>query len=357
MGLITGTDREYYSGSQQFIAAQDQTSFTITGFVGDIATLNDVYVYVNGSLLDSTQFIWSSPNIILDEGVDVNDQVLVVLKDHTYGGYRYVSIKDIVSNFMVSYIGDGKIINRGNRRDVLFHAKRAIQEFSYDISRVEKIQEVEVGASLSIPMPKDYVNYVSVSYIDDFGVEHPIPYGRITSKPSQAIAQDNAGNYQFDGDDIIETSSITDARFDNNTNEYVDLDRKDYLNEVLPELDARYGGTPELMNSNGMFIIDEYNGTFNFSSELANRIITIKYISDGLGTDSEMKVHKLAEEAVYKAMAFNILSTMANIPEYVVNRFRRERRAAMRNAKLRLYNLKMSEMTNVMRGKSKQIKH
>ena len=40
-----------------------------------------------------------------------------------------------------------------------------------------------------------------------------------------------------------------------------------------------------------------------------------------------------------------------------LNRFRRERRAAMRNAKLRLSNLKLKELTQVMRGKSKQIKH
>lgn len=357
MGLITGTDREYYAGSQQFTAASGQVSFTITGFVGNISSVDDVYVYVNGGLLESSEYSWSSPNIVLDVALELDDQVLVVLKDHKYGGYRYVSLKDIVSNFMVSYIGDGKIINRANRRDVLFHAKRAIQEFSYDILRVEKIQEVEVGPSLMIPMPKDYVNYVSLSYVDTYGVEHPIPLGRITSKPSEAISQDDNTNYNFDGDELLTTSSITDERFDKNTQEYVERSSEDYLNETFPQLDGRFGGDPELMNRNGMFIIDEYNGTFNFSSDLAGRVITIKYVSDGLGTDAEMKINKLAEEAIYKTMAFNILSAMMNVPEYIVNRFRKERRAASRNAKLRLYNLKMSEMTNVMRGKSKQIKH
>ena len=52
-----------------------------------------------------------------------------------------------------------------------------------------------------------------------------------------------------------------------------------------------------------------------------------------------------------------MLSTRTNIPEYVVNRYRKERRAAMRNAKLRLTNINIKELTNVMRGKSKQIKH
>jgi len=48
---------------------------------------------------------------------------------------------------------------------------------------------------------------------------------------------------------------------------------------------------------------------------------------------------------------------MSQVPEYIVNRFKKERRAAMRNAKLRMYDLKLPELTQVMRGKSKQIKH
>jgi len=70
-----------------------------------------------------------------------------------------------------------------------------------------------------------------------------------------------------------------------------------------------------------------------------------------------MQIHKLAEEALYKYIAYAILSTKSNIPEYIVNRYRRERRAAMRNAKLRLSNIKLRELTQIMRGKSKQIKH
>lgn len=357
MGLLTGNDRQYYSGSEQFAGAQNQDTFAITYFYTSISSVADVFVYVNGSLLDEADYSWSSPNIILDTPLSSDSTVIVMLKDHKYGGYRYVALNDIVNNFMFAYVGDGKLINRANRRDVLFHTKRAIQEFSYDVSRVEKIQEVEVGASLMIPMPRDYVNYVSISYVDDYGVEHPIPLGRITSKPSQAISQDSNANYQFDTNDLVTTSPVTDARFDANQNTYVQNYDADYLREGLLEIDTRYGGDPELMNKNGMFIIDEANGTFNFSSDLADKIITIKYISDSLGTDSEMKIHKLAEEAIYKYVAHAILNAMAQVPEYIINRYKRERSAAMRNAKLRLYNIKLSEMTNVMRGKSKNIKH
>ena len=70
-----------------------------------------------------------------------------------------------------------------------------------------------------------------------------------------------------------------------------------------------------------------------------------------------MQVHKFAEEAMYKSIAYSIISTRANMPEYVVQRFKKEARATKRQAKLRLSNIKLEEITQVLRNKSKQIKH
>ena len=283
-----------------------------------------------------------------------------------HGGYRYILLEDIINNFMFSYVGEGKVISRANRRDVVFFAKRAIQEISYDVAKIEKIQEFDVPETLSIPMPQDYVNYVSLSFVDQSGIEHPIPKGRITSAPSEAIVQDSSGNYTFDGNgNLITTDPETVTRFNASTPNTLVMDQAmddyfyNYRFEGGPSLGSggKYGADSELLNRNGMFIIDESSGRFNFSSNLNGITVTLKYLSDGLGDDAEMRVHKFAEEAIYKHIAYSIISSMSNIPEYIVNRFRRERRASMRNAKLRLYNLKMSEMTNVMRGKSKQIKH
>ena len=83
----------------------------------------------------------------------------------------------------------------------------------------------------------------------------------------------------------------------------------------------------------------------------------LDYVSDSLGTDEEMIVHKFAEEAMYKCIAHAILATRANTPEYLVNRFKKEKFAAKRVAKLRLSNIKIEELSQILRGKSKQIKH
>ena len=103
--------------------------------------------------------------------------------------------------------------------------------------------------------------------------------------------------------------------------------------------------------------IDEVSGKIHFSSNIAGKTVILDYISDSLGTDGEMQVHKFAEEAMYKWISHAILSGKANIPEYQVLRFKKERFAAIRTAKLRLSNIKLEELTQILRGKSKQIKH
>jgi hypothetical protein len=266
---------------------------------------------------------------------------------------------------MYAYVGDGKLINRTKRTDVLFHAKRGIQEFSYDISRIEKIQEIELGPSLSMPMPQDYVHYVRLSFVDDAGIENIIYPARYTSRPSESILQDDDYAYLFDSDGSLLTGTpVTNNRFKDfdiskltgsPTNADVSYDADNALDRLLV-FGGRYGLDPETTQNNGVFVIDELNGKFSFSSDMAERIVTLKYVSDGLGTDDEMQIHKFAEDAMYKYITHAIASAQVNFPEYIVNRFRKERRAAMRNAKLRLSSLKLGELTQVMRGKSKRIK-
>ena len=60
----------------------------------------------------------------------------------------------------------------------------------------------------------------------------------------------------------------------------------------------RYGLDPSIAQGNGTYYIDDIRGRINFSSNVIGKTIILKYISDGLGTDEEMIVHKFAEEAM-----------------------------------------------------------
>jgi hypothetical protein len=82
------------------------------------------------------------------------------------GAYQFISITDIINNFMVVYVGEDKIIPNVSRADVRFHASRAIQELTYDTFRSCKNLQMEVPPSLKLPLPHDYVNYVRLTVSD-----------------------------------------------------------------------------------------------------------------------------------------------------------------------------------------------
>lgn len=132
----------------------------------------------------------------------------------------------------------------------------------------------------------------------------------------------------------------------------------DYDDDIYDyNLGQRFGIDPQHAQVNGSFYIDEIAGRIHFGSSLSGRTIILKYISDGLGTEEEMKVHKFAEEAMYKHIAYAIVSNKANMARSTIERLKKERRATTRQAKLRLSNIKLEEITQILRGKSKQIKH
>lgn len=279
--------------------------------------------------------------------------------DEDYGDYQFISLKDIINNFIIAYVGEDKIISKIKRTDVAFHAQRGIQELNFDTLRSNKAQEIEVGPQLYMVLPQDYVNYVKVSWSDDNGIERIIYPTSKTSNPLN-ILQDNNYEYLFDnnGNILYAENSETWNKFSKASTRSDELENVNNL-EILAEnnMGRRYGIDPQHAQGNGVFYIDQERGVIRFSSDLVGKIITLKYISDGLGTDDEMIVHKFAEEAIYKHIAHAILATRANTPEYLVARFKKEKAVAKRNAKLRLSNIKLEEITQVMRGKSKQIKH
>jgi len=384
-----------------------------------------------------------------------------------FGGYQFISLDHIINNFMIAYVGEGKIIPKVKRTDVAFHAQRAIQELSYDTFKSNKSQEIEVPPSLTMVLPQDYVNYVKLVWSDSSGIEHIIYPTSKTSNPN-SIPQDSNGNYMFNTDTLdmdpsgtpsgliqfpfdfttsvsldpsttaltvfphilgydptttanptsdptgyenfadtnpftvgmeivspyfpagttissiteatgSDDASITLSHASTNTSGIAApititiLDKSDtwssyssatpsenqddYIDDTYwPNQGGRIGLDPVHAQGNGSFYIDELQGKIHFSSNINGKTVILKYISDGLGTDGEMIVHKFAEEAMYKSIAYAILSTTI-AGQALAPSFQQQKSVAIRTAKLRLSNLKIEELTQIMRGKSKFIKH
>jgi len=377
MSLITENNAQYYSGQQTFsaLSAALDPTFECTFNVDVVSAFNSLGVQVNSSS-NYTIYLDGDPqdedlsyisdaanNIITLRGTYTAAQVYVELKqfaiNQNYNSYSYISLDDVINNFMVGYVGYEKIIPRVNKTDVVFHAKRGLQEFSYDLLKVLKSQELTIPPSLTVPIPQDYVNYVKVSWVDDNGGKHIIYPTRVTSNPTELPIQDADGIPEQDyfSNNLEANNSITDDRW---ANQKLTTDWQYEWNDMIPYpglLGERYGLQPEEAQTNGKFTINERLGKFSFTSDLVGKIIILEYISDGLAYDADMKIPKLAEEAIYMYIIHAVLSTRKGIPEYIINRYKREKSAAYRNAKIRLSNVKIEEIAQVMRNKSKWIKH
>jgi len=411
MALITETNQQYYQGSQGFRGTGNALTITTTfntdlvftdanswnpatenyalnnfkiytsttGFPGSWSEYllqysvtnnaitfnanpaNNLFIVVQLKILDGGNYASTLPEEAIGEAVEDN-----------YGGYQYVKLNDIIDNYMVGYVGDGKIIQTAKKSDVLFFAKRSLQEFSYDTLKSIKSQELTIPESLSLVMPQDYVNYVHLSWIDINGVKRPLyPNNNITINPYEKLLQDSKGIPTQDnfGEDLEGTSITVERWGETNANRLLN-------NQALTQLDnlaydvygndfgsgpwnwgRLYGLDPQYSNVNGWFGINEREGKFTFSSNLVNKLIVLEYISDGLAYDLDTRVPKMAEEAMYMSISYNLLANRSGTPEGMIARFKKDRRAALRNAKIRLSNIKLDEIVQVMRGQSKWIKH
>tara|TARA_R100001443_G_scaffold80258_1_gene87352 strand:- start:17743 stop:19173 length:1431 start_codon:yes stop_codon:yes gene_type:complete len=459
-----------------------------------------------------------------------------------FGNYQFISLSDIINQFMLIYVGEDKIVSKAKRLDVAFHAQRALAELSFDTFKSCKSQEITVPATLQMTLPQDYVNYTKVSWVDSAGIKHLIYPTTKTSNPPNPF-QNDSGDFelsvtalstpgsnellvnvtntslslgsnnhevlnnsihvgmpcQFEGDDVEYTiksfdqtagshtviilvdssgiefvaplintpttptnlyrklifrnldgslfndfSNIT--HFDNFTHTVGDnfftfnaeatsdfnniepgmiisVDDEEGFGVVLsidngylgstirptiyfednftnlssgtnlhltfsggtpdesttwsnyksntrsennnddyeddtywPMHGERYGLDPQHAQANGSFYIDCNLGKIHFSSNISGKTVVLEYISDSLGTEQEMKVHKFAEEAMYRWILHAIASGRIQTQQ-IVPRLKKEKFAAVRQAKLRLSNIKLEELTQILRGKSKWIKH
>jgi hypothetical protein len=405
MSLITETNRQYYEGAKSIVATANQTIFNFSGFDtsliwktsnadNDDYELNNFKFYVstdNGVSFEEVVYyttlispcITSVNNgiITLNSGATAGDIYLVQLKrleggkygdnnafgavvEENYGSYAYIKLDELINNFIVAYVGDDKLIITAKRTDIVFHAKRGLQEFSYDTLKSIKSQELTIPPSLNVIIPQDYVNYVKISRIDGNGVKHIIYPGMLNGLPYTMPIQDTEGipiQDTFDAN-ITGTSIIEERWKESNPSENNGKKRVNDLNfsngdsNTYNMLGQRYGMDTANANFNGTFIINEREGKISFSSELVGSLILLEYISDGLAYDLDTKVPKLAEEAMYAYILHSVISNKLNQPEYLVQRLKQEKFAKLRNAKLRLSNIKLDEFTKVLRGQYKWIK-
>jgi len=416
-GLITENNEQYYAGSQGFRGnagnTQDQllpTDFNTDLILGSATSwnpndvdyaLNNFKVYTSTSGISGSWSEWITALEVINNGRTIkladppgaNAFIVVQLTiltggkygnteaekaygqavEDNYGSYQYIKLNDVINNFAVGYVGQDKLLPNVKRSDIIFFAKRAMQEFSYDTLKSIKSAELTIPPSLTLVIPQDYVNYVRCSWIDSLGVKHIIyPTNNLTISPYYTQVQDSTGIPTQDnfGNDV-EGTPITQERWHSNSSSL----STELNGNLIPDaanaaeygygweglfgfgFGQLYGLDPQTAQGNGWFNINERENKLSFSSNLVGRLIVFEYISDGLAYDLDSRLPKMAEDAMYASILYSLMSTRINQPEYVVQRLKKDRSAKLRNAKIRLSNIKLDEICQVMRGKSKWIKH
>ena len=286
--------------------------------------------------------------------------------DLNWGSYQYVSLTDIVNNFLLMYDGNHSLINNEERYKILFHAKRGIQELNYDAMKEIKILQLTLDHNFSFTLPSDYVNWVRISQYKD-GVLYPLSEN-IQTNWSTAYLQDNNSNILFDQDGNALRPQDS----------QVDLSRAQrsiYLNPKSLfdgcegycvdgcwyfdyQVGSRFGLNTETANQNPTFKIDKQAGKIYFSTAGGHDSIVLEYVSDGMenGNDSLVSVNKMFEEFIYAYIRYAILNSRVGVQEYIVNRARKDKSSLLRNAKLRLSNIHPGRLLMNLRGQNKWIK-
>lgn len=290
-------------------------------------------------------------------------------EDANWGTYQYVSLEDIVNNFMLIYAGNHELVNNINRYQVLFHAKRGIQELNYDAFKEVKVLELSVDDQLRFVLPSDYVNWVRVSMYKN-GYIFPLTEN-IQLNSAKAYLQDQTGKILFDQNGNILQPQFSNIDYDRITGQQKSI----YLNAGSPfdgqegwlydgywyfeyGIGGWYGLNTETANANPTFRIDKKAGVINFSSGMENKLCILEYVSDGMegGDPSLITVNKLFEDYIYAYIRYAILSSKLGVQEYIVNRARKEKTALLRNAKIRISNIHPGRLLMSLRGQDKWIK-
>ena len=184
----------------------------------------------------------------------------------------FISVNDIVNNFIISYTGPGKIIPDSKRTEVIFHARRCLQEFAYETIKSQFTEgSTPVTTESAIPLPTDFVAVIS------------------------AVNSGNPAGATVKLTEVSTLATLATGKF--------------FIDYVAKPKTIVYGDTGNA---------------------------TLTYLSNALTTDESAAIPKLAEEAMYVCMVYAILSNRGNTDLNTLQRLLIEKTDKLERAKSRL---------------------
>ena len=270
--------------------------------------------------------------------------------DSQWGNHQYITLKDMVNDYMFQQTSDSHTANVDVDL-VVYHAKKAVQELYFDVVNEVISIELDLNPSFIIPLPHDYIRYVQISWVDENGGKHAMAIDK-RSNLAQAYLQDNNYEYLYDDQgDILQGDHLQDLNNGGTINDG-GFTASTERGKPSPNTDL------SKIFKNGSYVIDKERGIIQFSSSVQGRTIALDYISDGLfqRADSEIRIHKFAEDAVMDFVYWKLTKRNKNVPRNEKEGARRDWFNSRRVAKRRIKPIRYEEIRQVMKGGSKMIK-
>lgn len=278
-----------------------------------------------------------------------------------HGEYVYVTLEEMVRNFIANYTGDGKILRIPRRSQIIYQFKQGIKEFTMNALKEVKAIELELGDTLDIILPNDYVNWVRISYVNPTTGELMALSHNPSSVQATSYLQAHDAEILFDNDGYVLEGTSYFAELNDRPKQ------RTFLSDCGPcymgymgyvgFMGVNYQQTnfrlDTTKNINGTFNVDTRLGKIHFSSENASRIIMLEYISDGLeySDESDIKVSKLAEIALYNYVNYNLLFPLSDVPMYEKKNAEKRWLAEFKNAKIRLMDIRIPDIMLCLNAK------
>ncbi len=271
-----------------------------------------------------------------------------------HGSYAYESLENMVNNFMQNYTGNSSRLGPISRHNVLFWMKKGIQNFSADALRESKVIELQIGDTLDVIVPNDYLNYVRVSWLNErTGTLMPMQPER-NVRLATAYLQDHTDAILFDNNGyVLEGSSATNLINDEQTKQIWELGYCCGYETIGGSYYQNFR-VDTSKNANGTFIENRKQGRIHFDSSVGSKIIVLEYISDGLESllEGDITINKFGEYALYNWTNWNLLNVKNGVADYEIRRAKKDYDTSFRNAKIRLMNIKIAEVSQLLKARN-----
>jgi len=267
-----------------------------------------------------------------------------------WGDYQYKPLKELINTYLASQ-GEDDYSYTDQRTRIVAVARRGVAELSSTAARTVKAREIVLNSSLQVAMPQDYINYVRISTVDEKGFLRPVTVNPYVVSVD-AYLQDNNLNILFDSDGFILTDETKPSTVGLPTIKEDVSDVREYSFRA-----GEYAFNPNvdrsLQNYTSVVVEDKANGRFMFDSSMEEKSIVLEYISDGLyqeGGDGEIRIHKFAEEALYRYITYILIKDRRHVPANEKARAKRDYYVMKKNVKKRMNSMRKSDLEKAFRG-------